>query len=61
MPFTPRTDDDERAPRRTTPAAKTQMRGNYHPKSADGRNPCPDRRDRICTSDATPILKRPYG
>jgi hypothetical protein len=57
----PRDDDDERKPRRATPAAKTQMRGFYHPKSVDGRNPCPDRRDRICTSDPTPIKHRKVG
>ncbi|HEV3078880.1 MAG TPA: hypothetical protein VGY66_03850 [Gemmataceae bacterium] len=64
MPFTPRTGPDEEKVRSgnvAKPAAKTQMRGYYHPKSGDGRNPCPDRRDRICTSDPTPIKHRKVG
>jgi hypothetical protein len=67
----PRTSPDEEKVRFTKvtgrdfgvarPAAKTQMRGYYHPKSVDGHNPCPDRRDRICTSDPTPIKNRKVG
>jgi hypothetical protein len=48
-----KTDDNERA--RKVPA-KT-----YPRKSFDGNNPSPPERDAICTTDPTPILKRPYG
>jgi hypothetical protein len=65
MPFTPRTStDEERAPRAKKVSAadlkKTRIVA-YHHKSADPDNPCPDQRDRICTSDPTPIHKRPLG
>jgi hypothetical protein len=62
MPFTPRTStDEERAPRAKKVSDADLRKTRYPRKSADGDNPCPDRRDRICTSDPTPIKQRKVG
>jgi hypothetical protein len=56
-----RSDDEGREPKVSAKTRIVASRDHYHRKSADGDNPCPDRRDRICTSDPTPIKRRKVG